>query len=102
MSVISPTPSTALVAFLATASIGAVWSACGQDYGASGAASRFAQLEPTILVAADGYRWNGRVTTAAPKSPNFAGTAHRPHNRARTRSRPSRRDGPRNVGPGTT
>ncbi|MFE7419920.1 acetoacetate--CoA ligase [Rhodococcus sp. NPDC057529] len=51
----------AVVAFLATAGIGAVWSACGQDYGASGAASRFAQLDPVILFAADGYRWNGRV-----------------------------------------
>ncbi|QMU69745.1 acetoacetate--CoA ligase [Streptacidiphilus sp. P02-A3a] len=49
----------AAVAFLAAASIGAVWSACGQDYGAPGAAARFAQLEPVILFAADGYRWNG-------------------------------------------
>ena len=51
----------ALVAFLACASIGAVWSACGQDYAAPGAAARFAQLGPAVLVAADGYRWNGRV-----------------------------------------
>ncbi|MTD52405.1 acetoacetate--CoA ligase [Amycolatopsis pithecellobii] len=51
----------ALVAFLACASIGAVWSVCGQDYAAPGAAARFAQLEPVVLVAADGYRWNGRV-----------------------------------------
>ncbi|MEU3296995.1 acetoacetate--CoA ligase [Streptomyces longwoodensis] len=50
----------AVVAFLAAASIGAVWSACGQDYGADGAANRFAQLEPVVLFAADGYRWNGR------------------------------------------
>ena len=50
-----------LVAFLGAASIGAVWSACGQDYSAEGAAARFAQLEPVVLVAADGYRWNGRV-----------------------------------------
>ncbi|MFJ4771113.1 acetoacetate--CoA ligase [Streptomyces uncialis] len=48
------------VAFLAAATIGAVWSACGQDYGAPGAAARFAQLEPVILFAADGYRWNGK------------------------------------------
>ncbi len=34
---------------------------CGQDYAADGAAARFAQLEPVVLVAADGYRWNGRV-----------------------------------------
>ncbi|MDJ0396406.1 acetoacetate--CoA ligase [Rhodococcus sp. G-MC3] len=51
----------AVVAFLGTASIGAVWSACGQDYGAAGATSRFAQLEPVVLVAADGYQWNGRT-----------------------------------------
>lgn len=50
----------AVVAFLASAAIGAVWSACGQDYGADGAATRFAQLEPVVLFAADGYRWNGR------------------------------------------
>ncbi len=51
----------AVVAFLACAGIGAVWSACGQDYAGPGAAARFAQLEPVVLVAADGYRWNGRV-----------------------------------------
>lgn len=50
-----------VAAFLASASIGAVWSACAQDYGASGAAARMGQLEPTVLFAADGYRWNGRV-----------------------------------------
>ncbi|MBO0513056.1 acetoacetate--CoA ligase [Streptomyces beijiangensis] len=49
-----------VVAFLASASIGAVWSACGQDYGSDGAATRFAQLEPVVLFAADGYRWSGR------------------------------------------
>ena len=56
-----PDTTPALVAFLATASVGAIWSACAQDYGAAGAAARFAQLEPVVLFAADGYRWNGRV-----------------------------------------
>jgi acetoacetyl-CoA synthetase len=56
-----PDTTPALVAFLATASIGAIWSACAQDYGADGAAARFAQLEPAVLFAADGYPWNGRV-----------------------------------------
>jgi acetoacetyl-CoA synthetase len=56
-----PDSTPALVAFLATASVGAIWSACAQDYGAAGAAARFAQLEPVVLFAADGYRWNGRV-----------------------------------------
>lgn len=50
-----------MVAFLATASLGAIWSACGQDYGAEGAAAKFAQLEPVVLVTADGYRFNGRA-----------------------------------------
>ncbi|GAA1718056.1 acetoacetate--CoA ligase [Streptomyces yatensis] len=49
----------AIVAFLAAASLGAVWSVCGQDYAPRAAADRFAQLEPTVLVAADGYLFNG-------------------------------------------
>ncbi|MGN2635795.1 acetoacetate--CoA ligase [Nocardia takedensis] len=50
----------AVVAFLATAAIGAVWSACGQDYSAKAALDRLGQLEPTVLVTADGYRFGGR------------------------------------------
>ncbi|KAA0018409.1 acetoacetate--CoA ligase [Antrihabitans cavernicola] len=49
-----------VVAFLATASIGAVWSACGQDYSARAALDRLGQLEPTVLVTADGYRFGGK------------------------------------------
>ncbi len=56
-----PNTTPTLVAFLATASLGAVWSACAQDYSGAGAATRFAQLEPTVLFAADGYLWNGRA-----------------------------------------
>ncbi|GAA1854101.1 acetoacetate--CoA ligase [Brevibacterium marinum] len=51
----------ALVAFLASASIGAIWSACAQDYAAEGAAAKLGQLEPTALFAADGYFWNGQT-----------------------------------------
>lgn len=54
-----PTTRVSLVAFLATASLGAVWSCCGQDYGAAAAADRFAQLRPSVLVAADGYTFAG-------------------------------------------
>ncbi|GAB93785.1 acetoacetate--CoA ligase [Gordonia rhizosphera] len=49
----------AVVGLLATTGIGAVWAVCGQDYGAAGAQARLGQLEPTVLLAADGYRWNG-------------------------------------------
>ncbi|WP_143965943.1 acetoacetate--CoA ligase [Gordonia zhaorongruii] len=50
----------AAVAFLATASIGALWSGCGQDYAPEGAASRLAQLRPKVLFSASGYRYNGK------------------------------------------
>ncbi|WP_205683408.1 acetoacetate--CoA ligase [Brevibacterium sp. S111] len=48
-----------LIAFLASASLGAIWSACAQDYAAEGAAAKLGQLEPKALFAADGYLWNG-------------------------------------------
>ncbi|WP_406233476.1 acetoacetate--CoA ligase [Nocardia sp. NBC_01009] len=51
----------AVIAFLATASIGAVWSACGQDYSPKAALDRLGQLEPTVLVTADGYRFGGKA-----------------------------------------
>ena len=50
----------AIIAFLATASIGAIWSACGQDYSAKAALDRLGQLEPVVLVTADGYRFGGK------------------------------------------
>jgi acetoacetyl-CoA synthetase len=50
----------ALIAFLATASIGAIWSSCSPDFGAGSVVDRFAQIEPTVLFAVDGYRYNGR------------------------------------------
>ena len=42
------------------ASIGAVWAACAPDFGTRAVLDRFAQIEPTVLVAVDGYRFNGR------------------------------------------
>jgi acetoacetyl-CoA synthetase len=50
----------AIIAFLATASIGAIWSACGQDYSAKAALDRLGQLEPVVLVTAGGYRYGGK------------------------------------------
>ncbi|MEU1525374.1 AMP-binding protein [Nocardia rhamnosiphila] len=49
----------AVVAFLATASIGAVWSACSPELGASTVAARFGQIRPRVLFAADGYFFGG-------------------------------------------
>lgn len=52
-----PNITEAIVGFLATASLGAVWSACGPDYAGSAAVDRLGQLDPVVLIAADGYRY---------------------------------------------
>lgn len=56
---VANTPAT-LVAFLATVSIGAVWSSCSPDFGAGAVADRFSQIEPKVLFAVDGYSYGGR------------------------------------------
>jgi acetoacetyl-CoA synthetase len=55
-----PNNAAAVIAFLATASLGAVWSSCAPEFGAPSMVDRFRQIDPKVLVAADGYRYNGR------------------------------------------
>ncbi|CAN5473960.1 acetoacetate--CoA ligase [soil metagenome] len=50
----------ALVAFLASASLGAIWSSCSPDFGPSSVVDRFAQIEPKVMFAVDGYRYGGK------------------------------------------
>ena len=50
----------ALAAGLACMSLGAVWSACSPDFGVRSVVDRFAQIEPAVLLAVDGYRYGGR------------------------------------------
>jgi acetoacetyl-CoA synthetase len=50
----------AVAAFLACASLGAVWSSCSPDFGARSVIDRFAQIEPKVLLAVDGYRYGGK------------------------------------------
>jgi acetoacetyl-CoA synthetase len=49
-----------VVAFLAAASLGAIWSSCSPDFGVDAVVDRFAQIEPTVLFAVDGYTYGGR------------------------------------------
>ncbi|MEO6715413.1 MAG: acetoacetate--CoA ligase [Mycobacteriales bacterium] len=56
-----PNITEAYVTMLATATLGAVYSSTSPDFGAGGVLDRFAQIEPTVLVAADGYRYAGRA-----------------------------------------
>ena len=49
-----------VVAFLAVASLGAIWSACSPDMGRIAVLDRFRQIEPKVLIAVDGYRYGGK------------------------------------------
>jgi len=51
----------AIIAALATASIGAIWSSCSPDFGVNGVVDRFGQIEPKILFAVNGYFYNGKT-----------------------------------------
>jgi acetoacetyl-CoA synthetase len=50
----------ALIALLASASIGAIWSSCSPDFGQASVVDRFAQIEPKVLFCVDGYRYGGK------------------------------------------
>jgi acetoacetyl-CoA synthetase len=50
----------AVIAMLAVASLGATWAACAPDFGTPSVVDRFAQIEPKLLLAVDGYRWGDR------------------------------------------
>ena len=58
---ILPNTETALIAFLATASIGAVWSLCAPDMGHVAILDRFSQIQPKVLIAQDGYVHAGKT-----------------------------------------
>ncbi len=51
----------AVVSVLATMSVGAVWSSCSPDFGAASVADRFAQIQPRIFIAVDGYAYGGKA-----------------------------------------
>jgi acetoacetyl-CoA synthetase len=51
----------AAIAFIATASLGAVWSCTSPDFGSSSVVERFSQIEPKVLFAVDGYKYGGKA-----------------------------------------
>lgn len=50
----------AIISFLAVNSLGAIWSCCSPDFGVNTVIDRFTQIEPKLLIAADGYQYNGK------------------------------------------
>ncbi len=55
-----------LVCFLAAASLGAIWSSCSPDFGTRAVHDRFAQIEPAVLLAVDGYHYGGKTFDVVP------------------------------------
>ncbi|MFI7100536.1 acetoacetate--CoA ligase [Streptomyces sp. NPDC050161] len=75
----------AVVAFLATAAVGAVWTSCAPDFGARSVLDRFQQVEPVILFTVDGYRYGGKehdrrdtVTELRAELPTLRAVVHVP------------------------
>ena len=62
----------AVIAMLATASLGAVWSSCSPDFGVSGVLDRFGQIEPKVLLCADGYFYGGKTIDSLARVAEFA------------------------------
>lgn len=61
-----------LVAFLATASIGAIWSVCSPDFGGPSVLDRFRQIAPRVLLVGDGYTYNGKQIDRKPLARTLA------------------------------
>lgn len=57
----APNIAETVVAMLATASLGAIWSSCAPEFGVRGVIDRVAQVEPTVLIAVDGYRYGSKA-----------------------------------------
>ncbi len=55
-----PNISEAIIAFLATASLGAVWTSCAPEFGVQAVLDRFGQIDPKVLLVIDGYRYGNR------------------------------------------
>lgn len=62
-----PNVSETIVAMLAASSLGAIWSSCSPDFGINGVMDRFGQIRPKVLVACDGYFYNGKTIDSLPR-----------------------------------
>ncbi len=57
--------------FLATVSIGAIWSSCSPDFGTNGVIERFSQIKPKLLIIADRYYYNGKEISVLKRLPDI-------------------------------
>lgn len=68
-----------LVMVLATASLGAIWSACAPEFGVNGVLDRFGQIEPKVLVTVPRYRYNGKMHDIGDRVAEIANGLNVPH-----------------------
>jgi acetoacetyl-CoA synthetase len=61
-----------MIAALASAAVGAIWSSCSPDFGVQGVLDRFGQITPRVLIAADGYRYGGTTHDRMARLPAIA------------------------------
>jgi len=87
-----------LVAFLATASLGAIWSSCAPEFGTRSVVDRFSQIEPKVLLGVDGYRYGAHrvdrmaeLGTLRDQLPSLAATVVVPYLAAEARRLPGAR-----------
>ena len=88
----------AVIGVLATSALGAIWSSCSPDFGVQGVLDRFGQIEPKVVLAAEGYYYNGKaidclgkLRDVLQKLPSVARAVIIPY----TRERPSLADVPK-------
>jgi acetoacetyl-CoA synthetase len=96
-----PNTPEAVIGMLATASIGAVWSSCGPDFGTRGVLDRYSQLEPKLMFCVDGYSYGGKpfdrrsdIREIIGKLPTLSHVVHLPYLDADDRT-----PGPAEAGP---
>ena len=78
-----------LVAFLATASLGAIWASCAPEFGARSVVDRFGQIEPTVLLAVAGYGYGSKDIDRREQVAEIrAGPAHRRATSSTSRTAP--------------
>jgi acetoacetyl-CoA synthetase len=63
----------AIIAMLATANLGAIWSSCSPDFGPSGVLDRFGQIEPKVMFVTDVYFYNGKAIDCLPCAAQVSG-----------------------------
>lgn len=69
-----PNDAEAVIAFLATASLGAIWSSCPPEFGVESVLDRFRQIEPKVLIGVDRYDYSGRVYDRSPDLDRILGS----------------------------